>query len=187
MIGARELTMHLVWILFLAVVGTLAALITGLAAAGLFLPREHRAARSLRLARTTPEQVWAVISEHGRDPEWRSDVKATTRLEDHHGHAVWQDTFRNGQAMSYETLEAEPGRRLVRRILESGGPYGGTWTYELEAEGAGARLVLTEEGWISNPVFRTLARFAFGHHRTLEGYLRDLARKLGESSGPEPA
>jgi uncharacterized protein YndB with AHSA1/START domain len=155
------------------------------AVVGLFLSREHRASRTLRLAKATPEQVWAVITDHARDPEWRGDVKATTRLADQDGHAVWKDEFRNGEAMSYATLEAVAPTRLVRRIVDSGGPFGGTWTYELRAEGAGCRLTITEDGWVSNPIFRTIGKLFIGHHATLEAYLKDLARRLGETAAPE--
>lgn len=179
--------MHVAWIALLATVGTLLALVVLLGVAGVFLPREHRAARSLHLRATPPAKVWEAISDHARDPEWRRDVRAVARLGDHQGRPVWQETARNGQAMSFETLESVPERRLVRRILEAGGPFGGTWTYQLSAEGAGTRITVTEDGWIANPVFRGMARFLFGHHRSLERYLQDLARRFGEPGWPEPA
>jgi uncharacterized protein YndB with AHSA1/START domain len=178
--------MAAVWIILLAGVGSLLALLLLLAVTGILLPREHRAVRVLRLGTATPARVWALVTDHARDPGWRRDLKATGRLPDHQGRPVWQDTYRNGQAMSLETLESLPELRLVRRILESGGPYGGTWTYELAPEGPGTRLTITEDGWISNPVFRSLARFVFGHHRSLVTYLEDVARHFGEPARPEP-
>jgi len=171
----------------LGIVGGLIGLVALVAVVGLFLPREHRASRSLTLAKTTPEQVWAVITDHARDPEWRSDVKATMRLADQDGHAVWRDEFRNGEAMSYATVEAHAPARMARRIVDSDGPFGGTWTYEIKAEGSGCRLTITEDGWVSNPVFRTVGRFVIGHHATLEAYLRSVAARLGEGASPEPS
>lgn len=179
--------MHVVWIVLLAAVGTLLALVVLLGIAGLFLPQEHRAARSLHLRSTPPGKVWEVITDPAGEPAWRRDVKAAARLEDHQGRPVWRETARNGQAMSFETLESLPEQRLVRRVLEAGGPFGGTWTYELGAEGAGTRITLTEDGWIANPVFRGMARYLFGHHRSLERYLQDLARRFGEPGWPEAA
>ena len=178
--------MHLAWIGLLATVGTLLALVIALGVAGVLLPREHRAARSLHLRTTPPSKVWEAITDHARDPEWRRDLKAVARLEDHQGRPVWQETARNGQAMSFETLEAVQEHRLVRRILEAGGPFGGTWTYQLRAEGVGTRITVTEDGWIANPVFRGMARYLIGHTRSLERYLQDLARRFGEPGWPEP-
>ena len=167
------------------ILGSLLGLVALIALVGLFLPREHRARVSLRLAKASPEQVWTLITDHARDPEWRPDVKATTRLGDQDGHAVWKDDFKNGQSMSYETLESVPQQKLVRRIVDSGGPFGGTWTYDVKADGAGCRLTITEDGWVSNPVFRTIGSVVIGHHATLEAYLRSVAARLGESAAPE--
>lgn len=179
--------MHVAWIVLLATVGTLLALVALLGIAGVFLPREHRAVRSLHLRATPPAKVWEAITDHARDAEWRRDVKATARMADHQGRPVWQETYRNGQTMSFETLASVPESRLVRRILEAGGPFGGTWTFELSPEGAGTRLRIAEEGWIANPVFRGMARFVFGYARSLERYLQDLARRFGEPGWPEAA
>ncbi len=177
--------MHPMLKVLLWLLGSLAGLVVLVAIVGLCLPREHRAARSLKLAKTPPEAVWAVITNHAQDPTWRRDVAASVRLADAHGHAVWQDRFKNGQTMSYETTEASPNQKLVRLIVDSGGPFGGTWTYVLSPEGAGTRLTITEEGWVSNPIFKVVGKFIIGHHATLETYLKHLAVKLGEPAHPE--
>ena len=167
------------------IVGSLAGLVALVALAGVFLPREHHVSRALNLPKTPPGTVWAVITDHGKDPTWRSDVAATVRLADAHGHAVWQDQFKNGEKMSYETTEFIPNQKLVRLITESGGPFGGTWTYELKPEGAGTRITITEDGWVSNPIFKVIGTFVIGYHTTMEGYLKNLAVKLGENAAPE--
>lgn len=179
--------MHPVSKILLWILGSLAGFLALVAFMGFLLPREHHASRSLKLTRTTPDVVWAVISNHAEDPTWRSDVAATVRLADAHGHAVWQDQFKNGQRMSYETVEAVPNQKLVRLIVDSGGPFGGTWTYMLKPEGAGTRITIMEDGWVSNPVFKVVGKFVIGYHATLENYLKHLATKLGEEARPEPA
>ncbi len=177
--------MHLALKIFLWIAGSIAGLVALVAIVGLFLPREHRVSRSLKLAKTQPDAVWAVITDHGRDPSWRSDVAATVRLADIKGHAVWQDQFKNGQQMSYETTESIPNEKLVRLIVDSGGPFGGTWTYQLQPEGTGTRITITEDGWVSNPIFKTIGKFVIGYNATLEGYLKNLATKAGEDAKPE--
>ncbi len=149
--------------------------------AGLFLPKEHRVTRVLHL-KAAPDRVWAVISDHGKDPSWRKDVADTARLADREGRPVWEDRFRNGQRIAYATLEATPPARLVRRILDQE-RFGGTWTYELQAEGAGTKLAITEEGWVGLP-FRLLAKVVIGHATSLEAYETALAQHLGEPVRP---
>lgn len=168
-------------------IASIAAMVALVAIIGFFLPREHRVSRSLRLARTPPKSVWAVITDHAQDPSWRPELAATVRLADAHGHEVWQDQFKNGQRMCYETIESVPDQKLVRLITDSSGPFGGTWTYDLKPDGAGTLITITEDGWVSNPIFKTIGRLAIGYSRTMESYLKNLAARLGETTSPEAA
>lgn len=151
---------------------------------GLVLPKGHKVGRRLHL-KSAPDQVWALVSDHGQDPAWRSQLKETARVADRNGHPVWEDQFINGEKVAYETTERIEGQKLVRTIVDQK-RFGGTWTYQLHPEGTGTLLTMTEEGWVSIP-FRAVARFVFGHASTLELYLKDVARRFGETALPEPA
>jgi hypothetical protein len=69
----------------------------------------------------------------------------------------------------------------VSRIANDDLPFGGKWTYLLEPDGAGTKLSITEDGFVKPALFRFLSRFVFGHTSTLDGYLRALAERHGES------
>jgi hypothetical protein len=75
-----------------------------------------------------------------------------------------------------------PPRRLVARIAGDNLPFGGTWTFEITPEGDGAKLRITERGWVSNPIFRFVSRLVLGYTSNLEMYLRSLGRKFGETA-----
>lgn len=151
---------------------------------GLVLPREHKVTRRLHL-KAEPQRVWALVTDHAKDPVWRSNLKSTDRLSDKGERAVWQDTFVNGQLMAYEDEVVLDGVRLTRTIVNQK-HFGGTWTYLIQSEGKGTVLTLTEEGWVDVP-FRAVARFVFGHASVLELYLKDVARAFQEGAKPEPA
>jgi hypothetical protein len=72
----------------------------------------------------------------------------------------------------------DPPRRIVTRIDRSERAFGGTWTYELRPVATGTELTITEDGEVYNLIFRTLARFVFGHTATIDAYLRDLERQF---------
>ena len=80
-------------------------------------------------------------------------------------------------------VEAKGGNTFVTKIDDDKLPYGGTWTYTLRpATGdAGSHLEITERGFVNPPPFRVLAKFVFGHATTIEGYLADLRKRLGEN------
>jgi hypothetical protein len=125
---------------------------------GRSLPVGHVASRSATFA-VPPERVWDVIN----DPAFMrsrgvGDVKT-------------------------ETVESDPPRRLVRRIVGET-DFGGTWTSELEGEpGGGTRLVITENGEVYNTFFRFVSRYIVGHHRTIDSFLAALRRHLDARGG----
>jgi hypothetical protein len=69
-----------------------------------------------------------------------------------------------------ETVEMIPQRRLVGKITDSKLAFGGTWTFEITRVPEGATLRITENGVVSNPVFRSMSRFVFGYTGEMEKY-----------------
>ena len=62
-----------------------------------------------------------------------------------------------------DVLERNPPHRLVTRVTEKEKNFGGTW--------------------VSNPIFRFVSRLLIGHHATMDGLLKQVAKTLNE----EPA
>jgi len=141
------------WFLFaVASVVLLAFLVVAvIAAIGATLPRNHVASRTLRLRRP-PQDVWPVV----------------TKLADASGVPV-------------DVLESQPPNRLVTRVKDTEKNFGGTWTMTIAAEGSGSALTITEDGWVSNVIFRFVSRYGMGHHATMDGLLRNVAKELGEA------
>jgi hypothetical protein len=174
------------------IVGCLVLLVAIVAAIGLMLPRDHVAARTVRV-RQTPEQVFAIISDVEKVPTWRADI---TRVEilpsDDHGHMMFRE--HGSDAVTYRVEASEPPRRRVVRIADANLPYGGTWTYDVTTVASAAvaasaapltQITITERGEVYNPIFRFMSRFVFSHHATIDAYLTALGKKLGESVTPE--
>jgi hypothetical protein len=164
------------WILwiFLAIV-----LAVGLiAAAGAMLPLRHHASRRARF-KVAPDALYAVLA---GPPDWRTGVKSFGALPDTGGQRRWWEEDSHRQRITYELMEDRPGARLVVRIAEQGLPFGGAWTFEITpAADGGSELRIAEDGEIYNVVFRFLARYFFGYHRSIEQYLRDLGAKFGQA------
>ena len=147
---------------------------------GWLLPREHVATRVGRY-RQKPEVIWKAITDIEAMPSWREGLKSVKRLPDRNGLPAWVEETSAGN-IALETTESEAPRRMVSRIADPKLPFGGTWTYEIAASTEGATLRITENGFVTNPLFRFLSRFVFGHTATIETYLKLLAKKLGEEA-----
>jgi hypothetical protein len=171
------------WVLGIA--GALVALILLVYVIGLALPKSHVASASARYA-AAPEAIWASLTDVAAFPQWRKDVTRVETLPDENGQRGWREYTTQG-AIAYRVEEWVPPRRLVSRIADRKLPFGGTWTYELAPAGSGTRLTITERGDIYNPIFRFVSRFVLGYTATMNGVLRALGAKHGETVTPEPA
>lgn len=123
--------------------------IFAMVAVGFFLPRDHIAAGSENFT-ADPEKLFDLAVEL----QTASDVK--TRV----------------------TEEVRPKRRVTEIIEGKGAAFGGTWTLEIETADEGrTRLKITERGKVYNPLFRFLSKFVFGHHATIETFLKTLRQR----------
>lgn len=163
------------WILI--VVGVIAALIALTAIIGSLMAKGHTATSTTTINQP-PEVLWDTITDCTAFPQWRTDIKSVELLPDRDGHKVWREDGKNGK-MTLEVIEANPPSRLVMRIADTG-PFGGTWTYELQPSGAGTRVTITENGEVYNPIFRFMSRVFFDPAATIETYLKALGKKYGE-------
>lgn len=168
----------------LIIVGSPIALIVVIALVGLALPQSHVASRQVRLNQP-PAAVWAVITNVAESPSWRTDVKSIEMRPSKDGHAAWTEHGSSG-AIPLAIVEAAPPVRLVTRIDATDLAFGGTWTYELREDRGGTLITITERGDVYNPIFRTLSRFVLGHTATLDTYLRNLAKRFGETAQANP-
>jgi hypothetical protein len=131
-------------------IAVMAAVVAVIAAIGATLPRDHVASRSLALPRPA-EEVWP---------------------------AIMQATAASG--VPVDVLESDPPRRQVTRVKDTEKNFGGTWTITITPSPTGSTLTITEDGWVGNPIFRFVSRYMMGHHATMDGMLKDVAKKFGE-------
>jgi uncharacterized protein YndB with AHSA1/START domain len=149
---------------------------------GFTLPSAHVAIVRAQY-RAPAERVFAAISDVESGPEWRTGLQKVEVLE--RQPLRWRETADWG-TITFVQDELVPPARIVSRIADEDQGFGGTWTYEIAASPGqgGSTLTITEQGTVSNPMFRFMSKFVFGHYRTLETYAGDLARRLGETAQP---
>lgn len=164
------------WVLWIFVV--LAGFLILLTLIGWLLPKDHVATRRGRY-RQPPEAIWKAITDVDAMPSWREGLKSVKHLPDKNGLPAHLEVMNMGE-MPMETVEMTPPRKLVNRIADPKLPFGGTWTFEITPTAEGSTLRITENGFVTNPVFRFLSRFVFGYTGTIESYLKSLAKKFGE-------
>jgi uncharacterized protein YndB with AHSA1/START domain len=168
------------WVL--GIVGILVVVVQIVVVIGYLLPQSHTASISAQYA-ASPDTLWASITDASAFPTWRPGVTSVDALPDENGQRGWRE-HAGGDVVTYRVVESTPPRHLVVRIADDNLPYGGTWTYELAPAGTGTRLTITERGEVYNPIFRFVSRFIMGHTSTINGVLRALGTKHGETATP---
>lgn len=162
------------WILFVAL--GIVAFVVILAVVGMFLPRGHRASRTV-LYQAPPARVFATITDFARFPEWRSGVKTVELLGDDGRGLRFREDGANG-VVTYRVERRVPDSTLVTRIDDPSLPYGGAWTLEVKPAPDGASLTITEDGEIYNPIFRVMSKVIFSPYTTIDTYQADLRKRL---------
>jgi hypothetical protein len=158
------------------VVGVLLLVAVTVYVVGALLAQSHRVSRSA-LFRVPPERLFALID---GPQDWRPDITRSETLTDAAGRRLLRETSRDGNTITYELQQSKPPVGLIRRIATENLPYSGAWTFSLVREGGGTRVRITEEGEVYNPIFRFVSRFIIGQHRTIDNYLRALAKTTNQ-------
>ena len=143
------------------------------AVVGMTLPETHQTARSARFG-APPARVFEVITDVGHYPEWRTDIDSVEILPDDGKGLRFVERSRE-EVVRYRVEESQPPSRLKIRMDDESLPFGGTWTYVLQPFEGGTSLTITEDGQISNPLFRVIARILFSPTDSMDRYLHDLA------------
>jgi uncharacterized membrane protein len=168
---------------FVVVLTLLVFAIALVALIGSRLPKQHIATRSI-LVHKTPAEVYAVVHDFESAPKWRTDLHSVEVITTADGKIRFKETGKDGE-VNFELTEDVPGQRMVTRIVDTDLGYSGAWTYTFTVEGNSTRLSITENGEVSNVIFRFLSKHVFGHTATIDEYLTALAKHLGETAKPE--
>ena len=161
------------WIVL--IVGGIVVVALIIAVIGALLPKAHTASREAQIA-LPPDALYSLLTDVGQYQSWRGDVKSLQRLPDRDGKTAWiEDVGGMKIPMHFERME-RPGL-LVTRIDGKDLAFGGSWTYRISPAPGGSHLTITEDGEVYNVIFRFMARFVFGYHATMDGFLENLQAK----------
>jgi uncharacterized protein YndB with AHSA1/START domain len=158
-------------------VAVLVLIVAVVVVVGYMLPRDHVASTTATIP-APPDSVWEALTDVRDYPRWRPSVRSVDALSTE-APVRWREHTSDGD-ITFERTDDQRPRRLGARITDENLPFGGSWTYELAPAGTGTRLTITERGYVSNPLFRFMSRFVFGHHRTQEDFQRALGRRFGQ-------
>lgn len=172
----KALLKYLAWIL-----AALVMLVALVFLVGWLLPVSHTAQAS-RVYAAPQARVFTAVVDVEAYPAWRRNVREVELLSGEGEALAWREHYTDDGPITFAELERSDSTRFVSVISDAGLPFGGRWTYRIEAaEGEGGpntRLTIVEDGQVYHPLFRFVSRFIMGHTATMNAYLEDLEKHL---------
>ena len=147
------------------------------------LPKTYVAASRIRLSAPL-KTVWDIINDFDLSymAAW---LKPTGARPDIDGLPSWYEICFRHSRVHFRVVERKPPSLLITKIVGDDLPLSGTWIYELEEDGDGTLLTITERDNIHNPLLRFFDRFVLCYYGAMDVYLIALAIKLGDSARPQ--
>ncbi|MEI1280127.1 polyketide cyclase [Leptospira venezuelensis] len=161
--------MKIVWVILFSLTGFIVLLVLF----GYLLPKDHIASVERNFP-SSPENIYKIIRNVSEYKNWRSGLKSVSIESD----KIWMESDAHGNNIRFGIIEERFPNYLRNKILNEDLPFGGGWEFEINQNGPNSKLKITEKGFVTNPLFRVLSKFVFGHDATLKTYLEDLSKKL---------
>lgn len=146
----------------------------------LSIPAHQTHTRTTTL-KQTPDAVFALLTDLPNFPKWNRNMVKLEMLPPVDGKEATRQTFKRNMQMTIVTTESMPPKHLVRSMGDIGGPFEGSWTYEISPTADGSQIVLTEQMTMNNAFFRLMARL-FGQTKYMDEHLEDIVKHFGETA-----
>jgi uncharacterized protein YndB with AHSA1/START domain len=127
-----------------------------------------------------PEALFALLTDLPNFPKWNRNLAKVEMLPPVDGKEATRQTYKGDMQMIIITTESMPPTRLVRSMGDDGGPFQGSWTYEISRAADGSQIVLTEHSEMNNPFFRLMVK-VFSPTKYMDEHLEDMAKHFGET------
>jgi hypothetical protein len=144
---------------------------------GLFLPTVRTFVKTSQF-KSSPQEIWNVITDIKGQEEWRNDVKSIEMINAKKGKEKWTEIPKKGRPITFQVKTYEPPKRFDIEIVESG--FSGYWKGRINEKSGVTEIEFKEAVVISNPCFKTLSYLFLDLNNTMDLYLSNLKKKLGE-------
>jgi hypothetical protein len=146
---------------------------------GMSVP-EHYAATVVAQVPGDPVTVFAALSDPERRPQWAPGVARIGQVSDDLlGRPVWRELDPTNDRFEFSVVSAEFPVWCTTTTKPEEIGVAATWTWTVAPAGTGTAVTLSEEGEISNPLFRGIWALRYGAYQQVEQDLAALSRHLG--------
>jgi uncharacterized protein YndB with AHSA1/START domain len=146
---------------------------------GRSIPAHQTRTRTISL-KQTPEAVFTLLTDLPNFPKWNPNLEKIEMLPPIDGKEATRQTFKGNMVMTIVTSESTPPKHLVRSMGD-GGPFEGSWIYDITPTADGSQVVLTEQSTYNSVLFRLMSKL-FSPTKYMDGHLLGMAKHFGETA-----
>jgi uncharacterized membrane protein len=163
----------------LGIVGGIVGLIVMIGVIGCFLPKQRKARKVVEFEAPV-DTIWEVVSDMGRQAEWRPSVKRVEVQLNGDQLARWVEYPQSGLPIFFKMMLCQKPSLMEFEFTDQK-VFKGYWAGEFQSlPDRRTRLSITETAEISHPVMRVLSYLFFNMDRSIEEYLGEVRNRLGE-------
>jgi len=155
---------------------------------GSFLPARLEASADILINRP-PENVWWVLTDYNNQALWHPQYKEAQATSGPGDKPIrWLVRYTDGQQVNIEVQDENYPTHLVERIADTGLPFAGGWTVDLERSGGMCQVTVHSRVEIHKPLDRLVLGWFVKPNVELEQILAALRRRVESSTvKPSPA
>ena len=147
---------------------------------GRSIPAHQTHTRTIAL-KQTPEAVFGLLTDLPNFPKWNPNMEKIEMLPPIDGKEATRQTFKGNMVMTIITSESTPPKHLVRSMGDSGGPFEGSWIYDITPTADGSQIALTEQSTYNSVLFRLMSKM-FSPTKYMDEHLQGMAKQYGETA-----
>lgn len=140
---------------------------------GFFLPKSHVVTKTIHLP-YDPENVWLFIMQPENFPNWRASVKKVDVVSTNpDGLTSWREYYKYCKPTMFQITEAVPYSSISLKTADLAAPFVGKWIIRTDEIEEGTLLTITEDTYIYNPIYRSVAHIR-GRDTDINEFLADI-------------
>lgn len=146
---------------------------------GRLIPREKTYSKSV-VFNVPLEVVWNTITDIERQKNWRSEIREIQVIDDTLGNEQWIEYPKRGPSIKFKTIEKNACTTWSIETIDNSN-FTGRWVGVFESmDSLKTKVTFTETPCIPNPYFRVFSYFFVDIDRTMNLYIENLLREIGE-------
>jgi len=146
-------------------------------AIGLFLPTERTFVKTAQF-KSSPQEIWNAITDIKGQEEWRNDVKSIEMINTQKGKEKWTEIPKRGKSITFQVKTFQEPNRYDIEIVDSG--ISGYWEGRITESNGTTDVEFKEIIDVKNPYFRIIMYLFIDLDKTMDIYMTNLKKKLGE-------